>query len=372
MVSPLNTAYLARLGDGLIQPDGAQAEAISHLIRLEADLAKQAEPGLLGFRRQARSLRGIYLFGPVGRGKSMLMDMLFESVVTRQKMRVHFHAFMARTHSLIRIWREASVTQRKAVFGLNKGDDPISPVARLLASEASLICFDEFQVTDIADAMILGRLFEALFEAGVTLVATSNRHPDDLYLNGLNRQLFFPTIAMLKSRMDVVNVAGDTDYRLARLKLARTWLSPNDQDHQGVFDRLWKDLVGGEPEDEGLIEVLGRELVFPRTCGRMLRCDFEDLCAAALGPQDYLAIAERFHTLFLANIPRLPPSKRDQAKRFNTLIDALYEARTHLVATAESAPSDLYPQGDGSFEFERTISRLEEMQSASWLEQPAQ
>jgi len=310
----------------------------------------------------------------------MLMDLFFDSAPVAKKRRTHFHVFMAEVHAHIDAWRKGDAAARKARFGQSGpalglafgqargGDDPIQPTAELIAEDARLLCFDELQVTDIADAMILGRLFEALFAQGVTLVATSNRPPDDLYKDGLNRQLFLPFIAMLKERLEVVAVRGPVDFRLDRLRGARTWLAPADPDNQREFDRLWTDMLDGAPEPGASLEVLGRRLHLPRASGGLLRASFASLCEHALGPQDYLAIADRFHTVFLEDVPRLTPARRDAAKRFNTLIDALYEAGAKLVALAAVEPEALYPEGDGSFEFERTVSRLQEMRSTDWLE----
>jgi cell division protein ZapE len=268
-------------------------------------------------------------------------------------------------HALVKAFRDGGEA-RAAAFGRSRGDDPIPAVAEKIAGRTRLVCFDELQVTDIADAMILGRLFEALFERGVVLVATSNRHPDDLYKDGLNRQLFLPFIELLKQRTDVVRVAGAKDHRLERLMAAETWLDPITPDTRAAFEALWRDLAGDEAADR--IEVHGRTVEFPRTSSGQLRASFEDLCGAALGPQDYVAIARRFHTVFLENVPTLRPEKRNEAKRFVTLIDALYEARGRLVALAEAEPEALYPAGHGAFEFERTVSRLQEMRSHDWLE----
>ena len=257
---------------------------------------------------------------------------------------------------------------RKARFGQHKGDDPIPAVADVVADGARLLCFDEFQVTDIADAMILGRLFTALFERGVTLVATSNRLPDELYLNGINRQLFLPFIDLLKGKAEVVTIAGPHDYRIDRLRATGTWFSPIDKGHEQAFAALWRDMLGPEEEDGETLEVLGRKIHFPHAAGGLLRASFASLCSVALGPNDYVALAERFHTVFLEGLPRLTPSRREEARRLVVLIDALYEARTHLIVLADAEPIDLYPAGDGSFEFERTASRLQEMRSADWLE----
>jgi cell division protein ZapE len=365
----LHSAYRHKLAAGEILPDTAQEKAVQALGRLEADLDQAGEPGFSLFGRKPKGQKGVYLWGPVGRGKSMLMDLFFDSAPASKKRRIHFHGFMAEVHGHIDAWRKGDAAARRARFGQAKGDDPIAPTAELIADQARLLCFDELQVTDIADAMILGRLFEALFERGVTLVATSNRPPDDLYKDGLNRQLFTPFIDMLKTRMDVVAIKGPKDFRLDRLKSARVWLSPIDPDNERGFDGLWADMLDGQAETGATLEVLGRKLHLPRASGGLLRASFASLCDHALGPNDYLAIAQRFHTVFLEDVPRLDPTKRSAARRFNTLIDALYEARARLVTLAAVAPRDLYPEGEGAFEFERTVSRLAEMQSAGWLEQ---
>ncbi|CAN7507353.1 cell division protein ZapE [Phenylobacterium sp. LjRoot219] len=372
MASALQAAYDARLERGEIRPDPAQAAGLKPLARLEAELAAAQPAGGLAalFKKpQPASQRGVYLWGPVGRGKSMLMDLFFETAPVAAKRRVHFHVFMGEIHRLIDAWRRGDAAARKARFGQHKGDDPIPPVADVVAKEATLLCFDELQVTDIADAMILGRLFEALFARGVTLVATSNRVPDALYKDGINRQLFLPFIDMLKRRLEVVSVAGVHDYRLDRLRAAGTWFSPIDRDHERAFDALWKEMLGGQEETGAEIEVLGRKITLPHAEGGLLRASFASLCSVALGPNDYLAIAQAFHTVFLEDVPQLSPARREEARRFVTLIDALYEAKTRTIVLAEADPIRLYPAGDGAFEFERTASRLQEMRSASWLEE---
>lgn len=367
MPQSVRTAYRERLSAGELRPDVAQAAAIEALARLEADLDAAGEPSFSFFGRKPKSQRGLYIWGPVGRGKSMVMDLFFDSAPVERKRRVHFHVFMAEVHAHIDAWRKGDAGERKARFARHKGDDPIAPTAELIAGQARLLCFDELQVTDIADAMILGRLFEALFADGVTLVATSNRPPDDLYKDGLNRQLFLPFIDMLKQKMEVVAVRGPVDFRLDRLRAGRTWLSPVDKDTQAEFDALWADMLDGAEETGATLEVMGRKLRLPRAAGGLVRSSFASLCQQALGPQDYLALAERFHTVFLEDIPLLVPEKRDAAKRFNTLIDALYEADAKLVALAAGEPEALYPAGDGAFEFERTASRLQEMRSADYV-----
>jgi cell division protein ZapE len=239
----------------------------------------------------------------------------------------------------------------------------------VVAEQAKLLCFDEFQVTDIADAMILGRLFEALFARGVTLVATSNRHPDELYKNGINRQLFEPFIDLLKSRVEVVEVGGGHDYRLDRLRASGTWFSPIDPDNERSFEALWRDMLGKAEESGATLEVLGRKIHLPHASGGLLRSSFASLCSVALGPNDYVALAEAFHTVFLEDVPKLNPERREEARRFVVLIDALYEAHARLIVLADGQPAQLYPTGDGAFEFERTASRLEEMRSADWLKE---
>jgi cell division protein ZapE len=366
MPGSFRAAYQRRLSQGQIDPDPAQAPAVAALERLESDLAEAKPAGLF---RKAQAVRGVYLWGPVGRGKSMLMDLFFETAPVERKRRVHFHVFMAEAQKLVNLWRKGDAAQRHARFGQSRGDDPIAPTAEAMAREARLLAFDEFQVTDIADAMILGRLFEQLFDRGVTICATSNRAPDELYKDGLNRQLFLPFIDMLKARLEVVRVAGARDYRLDRLRASKAWFSPIDPDNEASFDRLWREMLGGDAEIGATLEVFGRQQHWPRAAGGLLRAHFQSLCGEALGPSDYLAIAARFHTLFIEAAPRLGPEKRDAAKRFSTLIDTLYEARARTVILAAAEPARLYPEGDGAFEFQRAASRLEEMRSADWLEE---
>jgi len=353
-------AYQSLIDQQRLRPDPSQRPALDALGEVEA--AIEARPRLWSFG--AEPVRGLYLWGPPGRGKSLLMDLFFQTVDEPRKRRTHFHAFMSEVQARIQLWRTGNEADRKRSFGTSRGDDPIAPLARLIASEARLLCFDELQVTDIADAMILGRLFEALFAEDVVLVCTSNRPPGDLYKDGINRQLFVPFIDMIEDRCRVLELKGPHDWRLEHLKSAQTWFSP---DQRAGFEALWDRLKGQAIEAPATLDVAGRQVFIARTVGPMARDSFADLCDRPLGPSDYLALAGRFDTLFLEDVPRLGPDRREAARRFVTLIDALYEARARLVVLAEAEPDDLYPTGVGAFEFERTASRLHEMRSADWL-----
>lgn len=316
--------------------------------------------------------KGIYLYGGVGRGKSMLMDLLFHSAPIERKRRIHFHDFMAETHERINAWKRLSAKERVQAGGRASDDDPIPPVARQLACEACLLCFDEMQVSDVADAMILGRLLRELIDGGVVLVTTSNRPPADLYKDGINRGVFLPAIELLESGLDVVSLDGPTDYRLNRIRTLRTYLTPlNDQTTQelrknffAMTDRSVDD-ADKVPTDQ--VEVHGRTIFVPKAARGVAVFSFKRLCANPLGASDYLAIARRYHTVFVVGIPVMGPEKRNEAKRFVTLIDAFYENGVKLICNAAAEPHHLYPAGDGAFEFERTVSRLMEMQSEDYM-----
>ncbi|MFN7055436.1 cell division protein ZapE [Hyphomonas sp.] len=358
--------YEARVSAGTLSRDPAQAAAAEQLDALALRLSKGRKGGLFS---KPEPERGLYLWGGVGRGKSMLMDLFFAQAAIQPKRRVHFHEFMAEVHERLDTWRRMSEADRKRSPWRVKGagDDPIAPVAKQVSAEARLLCFDEFQVTQIADAMILGRLFAMLFEAGVTVVATSNRHPDALYKDGINRQLFLPFIELLKQRCAVFELSSARDYRLDRLTEAPVWYTPLGASSAAALDRAWDRLTLGAEPQHCVLTVKGRKLEVSREAAGVARFTFDELCARPLGPIDYLAIAGNFHTLILEGVPKLSADKRNEAARFVSLIDALYEAKTKLVASAEAEPDKLYPAGDGAFEFERTASRLYEMRSADYL-----
>jgi cell division protein ZapE len=363
----VRSRYDERVASGELTGDAAQAEAACRLDALALALSRPPKRSLFG--KAPEAVRGIYLWGGVGRGKSMLMDLFFAEAKISPKRRVHFHEFMAEVHERLDVWRKMSDADRRRSPWRVKdaGDDPIAPVAKQVASEAHLLCFDEFQVTQIADAMILGRLFDAVFAHGVAVVATSNRTPDDLYRDGINRALFLPFIERLKARCDVVELASARDYRLDRLVEAPVWYAPLGAGSSVALDLAWTRLTLGAEPQQCVLTIKGRKLDVSREAAGVARFTFEELCARPLGSLDYLAIAATFHTVILENIPLLTPDRRNEAARFVSLIDALYEARTKLVASAAAEPDRLYPDGDGAFEFQRTASRLFEMRSAAYM-----
>jgi cell division protein ZapE len=364
--------YRALVSERGFESDPAQAELARKLETLATKLMgyrAQARPSglsrLFG-AKPAESPRGLYIYGPVGRGKTMLMDMFFDTVETPRKRRTHFHAFMADVHARLNEWRQA----RKR--GEVAGEDPIAPVAAELAREASLLCFDEFSVRDIADAMILSRLFTALLAAGVVVVATSNVAPDELYKDGLNRALFLPFIALIEERLDVVELDARTDYRLEKLKRAPVYYTPLSPKADAALDAAFLALTGHERGEPARIELLGRQLEVPETIDGVARFDFDALCRNPLGAADYLKLAQRFHTLIVDGIPALTASDRNEAKRFIILIDALYDMRVKLIASAAGEPETLYSSAEGAeaFEFARAASRLYEMRSVDYLALP--
>jgi cell division protein ZapE len=322
--------------------------------------------GRLFLARPAPAPRGIYVYGEVGRGKTFLMDLFFDAVRVERKRRAHFHAFMLDVHQRIHAWRQSR--KRGEVLG----DDPIAPVAAALAEDALLLCFDEFSVRDIADAMILARLFRALFAAGVVVVATSNVAPEDLYKDGLNRALFLPFLDLLRERMEVVELTARLDYRLQKLKRAPVYYCPDDAEAEAAMDAAFARLTGQARGAARELSLLGRKLDVPQAVDGVARFGFDDLCRRPLGAADFLALAEEFHTLFVDHIPVLAEGERNAAKRFITLVDALYDQKVKLVAAAAAGPDALYPAGSGAeaFEFARTASRLIEMRSLDYLAAP--
>jgi cell division protein ZapE len=364
-VAGVRAAYDALVAVGELKPDAAQAAVAARLQALEdALMAPRPKPGLLARLRgdtPPAPVRGLYIWGGVGRGKSMLMDLFFGESRVSPKRRVHFHEFMLEIHGLIHAERQKG------------GPDPIPPVAAAVAAGARLLAFDEMHVKDIADAAILSRLFTALFEAGVTVVATSNRAPGDLYKDGLNRQLFLPFIALIEAKCAVITLDGPTDYRLERLGGAATWHVPNGGQATAAMSETFFRMTDYPVEDRAKVptETLavpgGRTLFVPKSLKGVAVFSFVRLCKQPLGAADYLAIARHYHTVFLVGIPVMGPESRNEAVRFITLIDALYEHKVKLIASADAAPAGLYVAGDGAFEFERTVSRLMEMQSADYL-----
>ena len=356
--------YRALCRQGRLEPDPAQQLAVERLQSLHRALLEyRPESGLRGWLARFGLVEhngddaplGLYLCGPVGRGKSMLMDLFFGAVPGGHKRRVHFHALMMEVHDRIE-------TERRA-----RTREPIAKVAADLAGEATLLCVDEFQVDDIADAMILERLFTALFDAGIVVVATSNRAPDELYEHGLHRERFLPFVELLKKKLYVLELDSGRDYRLARLVGRAVYYTPLDEAAHRALEAAFAELTDGAAGERASLVVKGRSLVVPRAARNVAWFGFGDLCSRPLGAADYLALAERYGAIIIAGIPRLARERRDEARRFNILIDTLYEARTLLVASAETPPEEIYPEGDGTFEFRRTVSRLSEMQSQDYI-----
>ncbi len=360
MAQSIAALYEARTEAHEFDWDDAQAKVARSLDDLATRLAEWRVPQRGLWRMFARrgggvAPRGLYIHGQVGRGKTMLMDMFFEHVDFAPKRRLHFHEFMGEVHDRI-------AAARKTVQG-----DPIPTVAAAIVRESRLLCFDELHVTDIADAMILGRLFDAMFADGIVVVATSNAMPGELYKNGLNRSLFVPFISTIEKRMIVVELDSDEDYRLQKLAGRPLYFTPVDEAARAQMDQIFKDLTGLDEGRAMALEVKGRQVEVPEAADGVARFSFEDLCARPLGSADYLAIARQFHTVMIDGIPELSAAKRNEARRFVNLIDTLYDQRVSVIVSAETEVDGIYKEGDGVFFFERTMSRLIEMRSSDYL-----
>ena len=343
-MTKFSTIYTQLTQDGTLQSDPAQVAVMDEFDRIQEALNTPVKTGW--FRKAPEAPKGLYLWGGVGRGKSMLMDLFVQHLGDVPARRVHFHAFMQEIHAALHEAHQNGV------------EDAVAPVAKKVA-------FDEMQITDITDAMIVGRLFRALFEAGTCVITTSNRHPDELYKNGLNRQLFLPAIDLIKDKMVVHEMVSPRDYRQDRLAGEERFFTPISAETRATMDAVWRDLTGGEAEPL-VLKIKGREVELPAYRSGIARAPFYDLCGKPLGPGDYLVIADTVRVLMIDNIPRLSRSNFNEAKRFVTLIDALYEAKVKLIASAAALPEMLYVEGEGTFEFERTASRLREMMAADW------
>lgn len=357
-------AYHQLIAEGVIASDPAQEQIVEKLQELSTKLKDYNPSGpwfkrIFGSSKDDLNHMGLYIYGSVGRGKTMLMDLFFEHTPIEKKRRVHFHQFMLRVHEQLHDIRTNQSTEPGQATLI---------VARSIAKESTLLCFDEMQVTDIADAMILGRLFKALLESGVVVVATSNRPPDDLYKDGLQRDRFLPFIELFKKKLCQIHLDADKDYRREHFEqLDTTYFVGKPKGAKKFIKQIENQFVPTGELEPMKLHVQGREITINRTSNDIAFASFTELCEKPLGAADYIAIAEEFKTLVLENIPQLSPAKRNEAKRFVTLIDALYNHKVNLIATAEAKPEELYPAGDGSFEFERTVSRLIEMQSNEYI-----
>lgn len=363
-MSEFYSRYQALIAQGELKADTDQDACAKRLAVLQTELEAVPPRGSVLWRmfsKKPKAPKGVYMWGGVGRGKSMLMDLFYDNLQINRKKRRHFHEFMLDVHQRLNI-------ERKKEIG-----DPILPVVEHLTAESRFLAFDEMVVNNSADAMIMSRLFTGLVQAGVTIVATSNRPPDDLYKDGLNREHFLPFIDLLKTRLDVIPLNGPTDYRRERLGSAKLWHVPNGEVATKALSEAFFRLTDYPPEDavhvpsEELPVQGGRSLHVPKALKGVAVFSFKRLCTEARGASDYLAIARHFHTVILVGIPKLGKDNRNEAARFVTLIDALYEYRVKLLASADAEPDELYRAGDGSFEFERTASRLEEMRSEEYL-----
>jgi cell division protein ZapE len=360
MTETLLERYRRLQAEGRVAPDSAQALAVEKLQILTNRLAHYNPPARTDFfsfftRRRGEVPKGLYIFGAVGRGKTMLMDLFHQTVTIGQKRRAHFHEFMADVHVRLATARQEAK------------EDPILSVARAIAAEARLLCLDELFVVDIADATILYRLFGALFDAGTVVVITSNTHPRDLYKNGRNRDLFLPFIDLVEENMELLQLEAARDYRLEQLANSALYFCPADAAAKAEMDALWRRLTFGEPSRQEVLTVLGHELPVPAASFGAARFPFAGLFEQPLGAQDYIALTRRYHTIFVDGIPVLGRAQRDAARRFITFIDTLYDHRTGFVASADAEPNGLYRAGDGAEHFERTASRLIEMRTAEYL-----
>ena len=363
-MSEFYSAYQALIARGELKPDVDQDACAKRMAQLQHELEAQPPKGSVLWRvfgKKQDIPRGIYMWGGVGRGKSMLMDLFYNNLSIHRKKRAHFHEFMLDVHDRLNIERKKEV------------GDPVAPVVTALAQEARFFAFDEMVINNSADAMIMSRLFTGLVEAGVTLIATSNRPPEGLYKDGLNREHFLPFIALLNRQLDVISLNGPTDYRRHRLGDTKLWHVPNGDAATKALSEAFFRLTDYPPSDrenvpsEDLAIKGGRDIHVPKSLKGVAVFSFKRLCASARGAQDYLAVARKYHAVIIVGIPKLGPENRNEAARFVTLIDSLYEYRVKLLASADAEPDDLYTSGDGSFEFERTASRLMEMQSEEYL-----
>ncbi|WP_425067917.1 cell division protein ZapE [Reyranella sp.] len=363
----------ARRAAGEIHADPVQEKIVLRLQAIHDQLGAlaAAQPVKTGFLarlgfghapKPPEGPHGLYIWGSVGRGKSMLMDLFFADAPVAKKRRVHFHEFMLEVQARLHRRRE-----ELAAKGAPPESDTIVPIAREIAAETRLLCFDEFQVTNIADAMILGRLFETLFEEGITVIATSNRAPDDLYKNGLQRDRFLPFIELVKQRLEVLELGGAQDYRMGRLRELDLYLTPLGSWATKKLDEAFRALSNGADGEPRVLRTQGRDVEVPRAAPGVAMAHFMDWCAKPMGAADFLCIADSFHTVIVAEIPKMGPDSQDKAVRFVTMIDTFYEKKVKFICSAAANPGSLYPEGDGSFEFQRTVSRLMEMQSPEYL-----